>query len=61
MTHFAVNWLAVIVAIIASMALGFVWYMALSKQWLAAIGKTARPDQPAPTTRPTSGRSSSSW
>jgi hypothetical protein len=40
MSHFAVNWLAVVVAMIASMALGFVWYMALSKQWLAAIGKT---------------------
>jgi hypothetical protein len=40
MSHFAVNWLAVIVAMIASMALGFVWYMVLSKQWLAAIGKT---------------------
>ena len=39
MTHFAVNWLAVVVAMVASMALGFVWYMALSKQWLAAQGK----------------------
>ncbi|MDB5538656.1 MAG: hypothetical protein JWQ89_383 [Devosia sp.] len=39
MTHFAVNWLAVVVAMIASMALGYVWYMALSKQWLAALGK----------------------
>jgi hypothetical protein len=40
MSYFAVNWLAVIVATVASMALGFVWYMGLSKQWLAAIGKT---------------------
>ena len=40
MTHFAVNWLAVIVAMIASMALGMAWYMGLSKQWLAALGKT---------------------
>ena len=39
MSHFAVNWLAVVVAMVASMALGFVWYMALSKQWLAALGK----------------------
>ncbi|HQZ13637.1 MAG TPA: DUF1761 domain-containing protein [Devosia sp.] len=36
----AVNWIAVAVATIASFALGAVWYMALSKQWLAAIGKT---------------------
>jgi len=40
MSHFAVNWLAVIVATIASFALGAAWYMILSKQWLAAIGKT---------------------
>ena len=38
--HFAVNWLAVVVAAVASMALGFGWYMALSAQWLKAIGKT---------------------
>ena len=40
MVHFAVNWLAVVLAMIASMALGMAWYMGLSKQWLAAIGKT---------------------
>ena len=40
MTHFAVNWLAVVVATVASMALGFGWYMVLAKQWLAAQGKT---------------------
>lgn len=40
MTHFAVNWLAVIAATVASWALGALWYMVLSKQWLAAIGKT---------------------
>lgn len=40
MTHFAVNWLAVILASVASFAIGAVWYMALSKQWLAAIGKS---------------------
>jgi hypothetical protein len=39
MTHFAVNWLAVIVATVASMALGFGWYTVLAKQWLEAIGK----------------------
>jgi high-affinity Fe2+/Pb2+ permease len=38
---FAINWLGVIVAVIASWLVGAVWYMLLSKQWLAAIGKTA--------------------
>ena len=36
----SVNWLAIIVATVASMALGFVWYMVLAKQWMAAIGRT---------------------
>lgn len=40
MLHFAVNWLAVVLAMVASMALGMAWYMGLSKQWLAAQGKT---------------------
>jgi hypothetical protein len=40
MTHFAVNWLAVVLATVASMALGFGWYTALANQWLAAQGKT---------------------
>lgn len=37
---FSVNWIAVVVAMIASMALGFAWYMGLGKQWMAALGKT---------------------
>ncbi|HTM78869.1 MAG TPA: DUF1761 domain-containing protein [Devosia sp.] len=37
--HFNVNWLAILVATLASMALGMAWYMGLSKQWLAALGK----------------------
>ena len=41
MIHFAVNWLAVVVAMLASMALGAAWYMGFSRQWLAAVGKTA--------------------
>lgn len=36
----AVNWIAIIVAMIASMALGFGWYMLLAKQWMGALGKT---------------------
>ena len=39
-SHFAVNWLAVVLATVASFAFGAVWYMGLSKQWLAALGKT---------------------
>ena len=35
-----VNWLAVVLATVASMALGAVWYMVLANQWLAATGKT---------------------
>ncbi|MET3927792.1 DUF1761 domain-containing protein [Devosia sp. 2618] len=39
-SHFAVNWLAVILATVASFAFGAAWYMGLSKQWLAALGRT---------------------
>lgn len=37
-----INWLAVLLAFVASMAIGFVWYMpaALGNRWMAAIGKT---------------------
>jgi len=42
MSHLAVNWLAVVLAMIASMALGAAWYMGLSKQWIAATGKTEK-------------------
>jgi hypothetical protein len=35
-----VNLIAVVVAVIASMALGFVWYMVLGKRWMAALGRT---------------------
>lgn len=40
MDYLNVNWLAVLLAMIASMALGAAWYMILSKQWIAATGKT---------------------
>jgi hypothetical protein len=39
MSHFAVNWLAVVLATVASFAFGAGRYMLLAKQWLAAIGK----------------------
>jgi Protein of unknown function (DUF1761) len=40
MTYLAVNWLAVVLATVASMALGFGWYTVLAKPWMAALGKT---------------------
>lgn len=41
MDYLSVNWLAILLATIASMALGMAWYMGLSRQWLAALGKRA--------------------
>jgi hypothetical protein len=38
--NFTINWLAVIVATIAGFAVGAAWYMALGKQWMAALGRT---------------------
>jgi dipeptide/tripeptide permease len=37
-----INWLAVLLAFLAGMAIGFVWYMpaVLGNRWMAAIGKT---------------------
>lgn len=37
-----INWLAVLLAFISTMAIGFVWYLpaVLGKRWMAAIGKT---------------------
>lgn len=37
-----INWLAVLLAFIASMVIGFVWYLpaVLGNRWMAAIGKT---------------------
>jgi len=50
MTHFAVNWLAVVLAALASMAFGFAWYMALSRPWLAAVGKSREQINPGDAT-----------
>ena len=47
MNYFGVNWLAVIVAMVASMALGVAWYMALARPWMAAVGKTREELQPS--------------
>lgn len=38
--HFAVNWLAIAIAAVISMAIGAIWYNVFGKQWMAAIGKT---------------------
>lgn len=37
-----INWLAVLLAFISSMVVGFVWYMpaVLGRKWMEAIGKT---------------------
>lgn len=41
MSHFAdINWLAILLATVASMALGMGWYTILGNQWMAALGKT---------------------
>ncbi|MGE0255575.1 MAG: DUF1761 domain-containing protein [Alphaproteobacteria bacterium] len=40
MAFAGVNYFAVLVAAIAGFAFGAVWYSTLSRQWLAAIGKT---------------------
>jgi hypothetical protein len=47
MMHFDVNWIAVVVAAIASFAVGAAWYMALGTQWMAALGKTREQLNPA--------------
>ena len=36
----AINWLAIIAATAAAWIFGAIWYGALSKQWMAAIGFT---------------------
>jgi hypothetical protein len=40
MLSFDVNWLAIALATVASMALGAGWYTVLANQWMAATGKT---------------------
>ena len=46
MNFLAVNWLAVVLATVASMALGAAWYGMLSRQWLAASGRKAEDIDP---------------
>ena len=40
MTFAGVNYLAVLIAAVASWVAGAAWYMTLSKPWMAALGKT---------------------
>ncbi|HML12892.1 MAG TPA: DUF1761 domain-containing protein [Xanthobacteraceae bacterium] len=40
MAFVGINYLAVLVAAVAAWVLGAVWYQVLSKQWLAAQGRT---------------------
>ena len=35
-----INWLAVLLATVAAMVIGFVWFSVLSEQWMAAAGRT---------------------
>jgi len=39
MLHLDTNWISIILATLASMALGMAWYMILAKQWVKATGK----------------------
>jgi hypothetical protein len=41
MAFAGINYLAVLIAAVASWLVGAVWYMALAKPWLAAVGITA--------------------
>lgn len=44
------NWIAIIVATVASFVIGFLWYgPVFGKAWLAALGKTEDEIQPSPT------------
>ncbi|WP_417307450.1 DUF1761 domain-containing protein [Devosia sp.] len=48
---FTFNWLGIVIAVVASWGTGALWYMVLSSQWLAAIGKTRdqiNPKDPTP-------------
>jgi Protein of unknown function (DUF1761) len=47
------NYLAIVIAAVAGFAFGAVYYMSLSKQWLAAIGKT-KEELAGPTGKPAS-------
>lgn len=48
MTFAGINYLAIVVAAVASWLLGAAWYSALGKHWMAALGKTKADLVPSP-------------
>jgi hypothetical protein len=48
MAFAGMNYLAILIAAVAAFAWGAAYYMALSKQWLAAVGRTEPNKSPAP-------------
>ena len=48
MTFAGMNYLAILIAAVAAFAWGAAYYMTLSKQWLAAVGRTEPNKSPAP-------------
>ena len=40
MISFDVNWLAILVSIVANMIIGAVWYSVLAEPWMAGVGLT---------------------
>lgn len=48
MTFAGINYLAILIAAVAGFAWGAAFYMTLSKQWLAAVGKAEPNKSPTP-------------
>jgi uncharacterized protein DUF1761 len=48
MTFAGTNYLAILIAAVAAFAWGAAYYMTLSKQWLAAVGRAEPNKSPAP-------------
>lgn len=48
MNFAGMNYLAIAIAAVAAFVFGAVYYMALSRQWLAAVGKTPEQAKPSP-------------
>ena len=45
MTFAGINYLAVLIAAVAGWVAGALWYMALAKPWMAAVGTTQETDR----------------
>jgi hypothetical protein len=48
MTFAGLNYLAILLAAVAAFVWGAIYYMTLSKQWLAAVGRTESNKSPVP-------------